>query len=83
MRWKSDKAPEVGDRRIVSKFLLVPRTFGTESRWLERTEIVEQFQPQWPTGRKDPCWKETGFASETERVTGIARSQPPPPPKKS
>lgn len=38
------KDPIPGSRRIVTKFLLWPRCFGRDWRWLEFANIVEEYR---------------------------------------
>lgn len=62
--------PRVGEKRVVSKFLLWPRCFGGRStRWLERADIIEQVMRvdvggsmEW--GNYAWKWVEIGFAGE-------------------
>lgn len=35
MKWKQYKRPNIGDERIITKFLWFPRTIMEETRWLE------------------------------------------------
>jgi hypothetical protein len=52
--------PEVGDVRIVRKFLLFPRRFKRDWRWLEFADIKEVFSAG---GMCEPCfWSEKDFA---------------------
>jgi hypothetical protein len=52
-----------GTLRVVRKFLICPRRWGRESRWLEYADIVEQFTPSWPCKEcRQGYWKEIGFA---------------------
>ena len=45
MRWKQKQkqkfCPVIGTKRIIKKFLIMPRTIDLETRWLE-TALVEQ-----------------------------------------
>ena len=43
MKWKSN-FPEIGDTRVKIKFLLLPRDFKGDTRWLERAKIVEEYR---------------------------------------
>lgn len=45
MRWKDGKRiyPEIGNTRVVHRFLLLPKTFDGETRWLERAAIRQEF----------------------------------------
>ena len=47
------KEPEACDKRIVRKFLFLPRTFGRDSRWLEFADIEEMYIGD--------VWKEIDF----------------------
>ena len=44
MRKKVSKQPKVGDSRIVNRFLFFPKTIGDEKRWLERTDIMQEYK---------------------------------------
>ena len=39
---KVKEGDEIGDERIVTKFLLRPRKIGNETRWLERANIKQR-----------------------------------------
>jgi len=56
----------LGEQRIVRKFLLIPRTFGSKrTRWLERADILEKVKEcygEW--GEREYRWIEIGFADE-------------------
>jgi len=48
MRWKKRKKeqqPREGDRRIAEQFLLFPKYLDDEWRWLELTQIHQEYQP--------------------------------------
>jgi hypothetical protein len=47
MRWKKKKAPDYGDRRIISEFLFFPKTLDGETRWLEFAEIIQSYLGAW------------------------------------
>jgi hypothetical protein len=73
MRYESEwfLSDKIGQRRVVRKFLLLPRNFndGKYSRWLEYADIVEEvkmvFHVVEPWGYDRPEWVEIGFADET------------------
>jgi hypothetical protein len=46
MRWKTPKKtyPNCGDKRRVTKFLLIPRCMGEEWRWLEKATWTQEYQ---------------------------------------
>lgn len=63
---------EVGDTRVRRKFLLFPRRFGRDWRWLEFADIVEEFcDGAWT----EPCfWTEKDFAdNRTKCIEDIER----------
>ena len=39
---KVEKGIEIGDERIITKFLLRPRKIGSEVRWLETANIKQR-----------------------------------------
>lgn len=43
MKWRSKK-PQIGDRRIVTRFLLFPKRINREVRWLEKTTWEESYK---------------------------------------
>jgi len=66
MRWRTTE-PVVGNRRTKRKFLLWPRTFGGETRWLEWALVLEEYvlYPDFVgVPSPSPCWEEIGFAEE-------------------
>ena len=61
-----------GETRIVTKFLLFPRCFGGQTRWLEKADIVEEVKKidvggsmEW--GNYAWRWHEIAFAGELPR----------------
>jgi hypothetical protein len=64
MRWIREKEPEVGAKRLVSRFLIWPTTLPDcyyekrVTRWLERARI-------WQRVKMKPAWM---FASEVFRL---------------
>ena len=44
LRWKKAKAPQIGDQRTVTKFLLLPTCFDGEWRWLGRESIAQEYR---------------------------------------
>lgn len=43
MKWRSKK-PQIGDRRIVTRFLLFPKRINREVRWLEKATWEESYK---------------------------------------
>lgn len=43
MRLKLKEPYEDGEKRVVTKFLLLPRRIGLERRWLEKAKIEQRF----------------------------------------
>ena len=41
MKWKSKKELCVGEERIKSKFLMLPKKIGEDVRWLEKARYIE------------------------------------------
>ena len=69
-------SPKLEDRRIVKKFLLFPRTYGRDWRWLEWADVIEIFT----TGGLSCFWKEIDWADnrtpqleEVEHRTPISK----------
>ena len=61
MRWKE---PKPKDTRVKRKFLIIPRTFNGETRWLEFANIKEEYCEFVDFGDCVPGWGwcEMGFA---------------------
>ena len=43
MRWRDEPAPKWGDWREREAFLILPRTIGGETRWLEWGEWEQRY----------------------------------------
>ena len=43
MRIQRKKRPRLGERRVITKFLIWPRTINNETRFLEKAYIVQVF----------------------------------------
>lgn len=63
MRWKT---LQEGNRRKVVKFLLIPRAFNGECRWLEYATMIEVVV-QRRGGILD--WEEIGFSDDPVTVS--------------
>lgn len=54
MRWKKRRKlnPDIGEKRVVKRFLWWPTCLNDEWRWLERAEIIQQFKrnERWVLG---------------------------------
>lgn len=65
MRWTTEPDPEDGDRRTTSWFALWPVTIGTETRWLERVSVLEEYRvPCLACG--DPFWAKRRFVEDAD-----------------
>ena len=53
MRWRDEPAPKWGDWRERSEFLLLPRTIGGETRWLEWDVLAGNGWEPYGTARFD------------------------------
>ncbi|MCK5600453.1 hypothetical protein KAR91_01200 [Candidatus Pacearchaeota archaeon] len=71
MKWKNkeDLKRRVGEKRIMSKFFLWPRSFGDHFYWLCRRNVVEKLTKidgvgggGWDTGYTVWKWKEIGLS---------------------
>jgi hypothetical protein len=58
------KRPKAGDLRVVRKFMLWPRQFGRDWRWLEYANIIEKREPGW---HESPYWIEIDFEDNRTR----------------
>ena len=63
MRWKIQALRKSGDTRIITKFLLMPRTDGKEVRWLEYVTMEEKFHPGGYY--ENPYWECVRFIDDT------------------
>jgi len=83
MRWKAYVPPNLGDSRVIERFLYLPKTIQGETRWLETAWIDQVYcevmvnrgkfnQPeaQW----KDRTW-ETNPDADTPEVLGGHRGR--------
>ena len=43
MRIQRKKEPKIGERRVITKFLLWPRTINYETRFLEKASILQVY----------------------------------------
>lgn len=43
MRWQKQPWPKEGDRRIKTRFLVLPKTINREVRWLEKATWEEEY----------------------------------------
>jgi hypothetical protein len=43
MRWKTEVEPKLGDKRVIERFALFPRTVGDTTVWLERYISYQEF----------------------------------------
>ncbi len=43
MRWEAKKPPAIGQTREKSFFAFVPVSAGSETRWLERVTVLQQY----------------------------------------
>jgi hypothetical protein len=62
MRWKHEPKPKTGTQRVVRRFLLLPRRFDNETRWLEYANIREEYQLRYYETTLYSDWHEVGFA---------------------
>ena len=55
-----------GESRIVKKFLLIPRKFDDETRWLEYAYILESVRDVSSISERSPNfkWRELAFSDE-------------------
>ena len=63
MRWKNSNSLKVGTKRVVRKFLLIPRSFGEgQTRWFEFADVAEEVVRRYSEfGIDSKIWVETGF----------------------
>jgi len=79
MVWSSPK-PKLGDRKIVTKFALIPHRIGESKVWLQRYYFVAEYS-------HDLTWHPLRWISTHERADTITREEserylvvPPPAP---
>lgn len=70
MRWLH-KRPEIGDRRVVRKFLWLPLKLADESRWLESAYIHQVYTGGYggPDGCTSPFWRSFAWAEPSDLHT--------------
>lgn len=56
--------PQDGDVRVKRRFLLIPRHFGLDWRWLEYANVLERYCAGWYC---DSFWMEFDFADNRTR----------------
>lgn len=67
MRWKHSKniGPNLLDERFIQTFLLSPRRIEDETRWLERSKILQRYvsYTKVHVSKAGPncCWEETAY----------------------
>lgn len=76
MRWKvrSKEEPELGETRLIRKFLLFPKRINDEWRWLERALIYQKYisrralipEVRHPIYIK--CWRDSSWADNESRI---------------
>ena len=60
---------KVGTTRTTRKFLIFPRRFGNETRWLESADMVERVTECGSTHNfVSYVWREIGFADKQEHA---------------
>jgi hypothetical protein len=62
IRWKQQTAPELGDERTVTRFLLFPKCLGDEWRWLGREQIVQVYSEFYGPGGYVSGWYSVRWA---------------------
>lgn len=56
MRIQRKKEPKLGEKRVITKFLLWPRTINNETRFLEKADILQVFGlSDWIDKEKNFC----------------------------
>lgn len=58
MRWTKRKN---GDTRVINVFALLPRTIGSEVRWLEWCKIEQTYLAEFAYDRTISMWVDTCF----------------------
>lgn len=61
MRWREKVRPDLGDQRVVTRFLFKPLAIGGEVRWLELAKIRQIHIPRI-NGSRD--WINLGWSDE-------------------
>jgi hypothetical protein len=59
-----DKIDLVGTKRVVKKFLFLPRKHHNTFRWLEFADIQEEFVCETREYGNIFCWEELGYPNE-------------------
>jgi len=61
MKWDHTPEPELGDKRIYEKFLLLPLRIGDQTRWLEFTCIEQEYYQC----RLAPYWRNVKWSNSS------------------
>lgn len=56
MRWGARPAQHIGDTKIITKFLFLPKKLNYEWRWLEKAKIRQMFL--FNSDLRDFKWKD-------------------------
>jgi hypothetical protein len=70
LRW-SFKKPRVGEKRIIKKFLFLPKTIKGETRWLEWVTIEQQYldSPGDIIIIDCPVWIDIDWINDEKKIT--------------
>lgn len=74
MKFKVDRLKDqLGEQRIITKFLLFPKSIGNDIRWLEKATILQEVMPidvggsmEW--GNYRHRWVDVSFLPDQEKV---------------
>ena len=73
MRWKAKPQMEAGARRILTKFLWLPRHIDGETRWLERASINQTWECWGAYDWSFAGWVDQSFSDTTAGTSGDRR----------
>jgi hypothetical protein len=78
MTIKRKNPPEVGDRRIVRKFLFFPTEIEEKTKWFKIASIVQEYRSilEWDMSGEESCstsseeWVNVAWADEWSKIPG-------------
>lgn len=65
MKWKTK---QIYDTRVVRKFVLIPRSFGGTTYWLEWLDVVEIYGYWRDSIFHSPIWGERGVMRDGKEI---------------
>jgi len=64
MRWGHNPRSHIGSKRVITKFLFLPKRIGLETRWLEKAQIEQEFGWQQEGVDRWRDWSDVRWANK-------------------